>query len=102
MYERSIKLYKEFDNTFTVVVKNQDQKKQFVNETSCMLQISDQDGTLIVEKDGTITDDGSTAATKGHITFTITESDMLKLNQIFYQVDIIYDLKLGRILFIDF
>jgi hypothetical protein len=84
VYERSIKLYKEFDNTFTVVVKNQDQKKQFVNGTSCLLQISDQDGTLIVEKDGTITDDGSTAATKGHITFTITESDMLKLDQIFY------------------
>jgi hypothetical protein len=84
VYERSIKLYKEFDNTFTVVVKNQDQKKQFVNGTSCLLQISDQDGTLILEKDGTVTDDGSTVATKGHITFTITESDMLKLENIFY------------------
>ena len=84
VYERSIKLYKEFDNKFTVVVKNQDQKKQFVDGTSCMLQISDQDGTLILEKDGTVTDDGSTAATKGHITFTITESDMLKLENIFY------------------
>ena len=27
VYERVIKLYKEFDNTFTIVVKNQDQKR---------------------------------------------------------------------------
>ena len=26
VYERPIKLFKEFDNTFTIVVKNQDQK----------------------------------------------------------------------------
>jgi hypothetical protein len=84
VYERSIKLFKEFDNTFTVVVKNQDQKKQFVNGTACTLQISDQNGDLIVEKIGTVLDDGSSTATKGHISFTITESDMLKLDQIFY------------------
>ena len=84
VYERSIKLYKEFDNTFTVVVKNQDQKKQWVNGTSCTLQISDQNGDLIVEKVGSVQDDGSSTATKGHIQFTITESDMLKLDQIFY------------------
>ena len=84
VYERSIKLFKEFDNTFTVVVKNQDQKKQFVNGTSCTLQISDQNGDLIVEKVGTVLDDGSSTTTKGHISFTITESDMLKLDQIFY------------------
>ena len=84
VYERSIKLFKEFDNTFTIVVKNQDQKKQFVNGASCTLQISDQNGDLIVEKIGTVLDDGSSVATKGHISFTITESDMLKLDQIFY------------------
>ena len=32
VYERTIKLYKEFDNKFTVVVKNQDQKKQSLND----------------------------------------------------------------------
>ena len=84
VYERSIKLFKEFDNTFTIVIKNQDQKKQFVNGTSCNLQISDESGTLILEKVGTVADDGSTVSTKGHITFTLTESDMLKLDQIFY------------------
>jgi len=84
VYERSIKLFKEFDNTCTIVVKNQDQKKQFVNGTSCNLQISDETGQLILEKVGTVADDGSTVSTKGHITFTLTESDMLKLDQIFY------------------
>ena len=84
VYERSIKLFKEFDNSFTVVVKNQDQKKQFVNGTSCTLQISDQNGQLVTEKVGTVLDDGSTITTKGHISFTITESDMLKLDQKFY------------------
>ena len=34
VYERPIKLYKEFDNSFTIVVKNQDQKKQFVNDAT--------------------------------------------------------------------
>jgi len=84
VYERSIKLFKEFDNTFTIVVKNQDQKKQSVDGASCTLQISDQNGDLIVDKIGTVLDDGSSVATKGHISFTITESDMLKLDQIFY------------------
>lgn len=84
VYERSIKLFKEFNNTFTIVVKNQDQKKQFVDGTSCTLQISDQHGDLVVEKVGTVLDDGSSLSTKGHISFTITESDMLKLDQIFY------------------
>ena len=47
VYERSIKLYKEFDNVFTIVVKNQDQKKQFVNGTECELQISDKNNDLV-------------------------------------------------------
>ena len=84
VYERPIKLYKEFDNKFTVVVKNQDQKKQFVDGTSCDLQISDENGSLVLTKVGTVLDDGSTTTTKGHIEFTLTESDMLKLDQIFY------------------
>ena len=67
VYERSIKLFKEFDNTFIIVVKNQDQKKQFVNGASCTLQISDQNGDLIVEKIGTVLDDGSTITTKGTV-----------------------------------
>ena len=83
VYERPIKLFKEFDNTFTIVVKNQDQKKQFVNGTSCTLQISDQNGELVTEKVGTVLDDGSSTTTKGHISFVITESDMLKLDQTF-------------------
>ena len=41
VYERSIKLYKEVDNTFTLVIRNQDQKPQFVDGTSTVLQISD-------------------------------------------------------------
>ena len=52
VYERVIKLYKEFDNTFTIVVKNQDQKRQFVNGTECELQISDQNGALVKTKVG--------------------------------------------------
>ena len=84
VYERVIKLYKEFDNTFTIVVKNQDQKRQFVNGTECELQISDQNGALVKTKVGTIVDDGSTLTTKGHISFTINESDMLDLDQVFY------------------
>ena len=45
VYERVIKLYKEFDNTFTITVKNQDQKKQFVAGTECELQISNESGS---------------------------------------------------------
>ena len=79
VYERSIKLYKEFDNVFTIVVKNQDQKKQFVNGTECELQISDERGNLVTTIVGVVQDDGSTVSTKGHIKFTITESNMLNL-----------------------
>ena len=84
VYERPIKIYREFDNVFTIVVKNQDQKKQFVNDASCELQISDEEDQLVLTKVGVVQDDGSSTATKGHIKFTLTESDMLKLDQIFY------------------
>ena len=84
VYERPIKLYKEFNNSFTIVVKNQDQKKQFVNDSSCELQISNEDDQLVITKTGVVQDDGSSTATKGHIKFTLSESDMLKLDQTFY------------------
>ena len=84
VYERTIKLYKEFDNKFTIVVKNQDQKKQFVDGTACELQISDEQGSLVTTVIGTVLDDGSTASTKGHIEFTISESDMLLFDSSYY------------------
>ena len=84
VYERPIKLYREFNNSFTIVVKNQDQKKQFVNDATCELQISDEDNKLVVTVVGVVQDDGSSTATKGHIKFTITESNMLDLDGIFY------------------
>ena len=84
VYERSIKLYKEVDNTFTLVVRNQDQKAQFVDGTTTTLQISDSDNNLKVTKVATILDDGSSTATKGQVKFTISESDMLKLPVGFY------------------
>ena len=84
VYERPIKLYREFDNSFTIVVKNQDQKKQFVNDASCELQISDEDNKLVLTIVGVVQDDGSSTATKGHIKFTITESNMLDLDGTFY------------------
>ena len=79
VYERSIKLYKEIDNTFTLVVRNQDQKAQFVDGSTTVLQISDTDNKLKLTKVGVVVDDGSSTATKGNISFTITESDMLSL-----------------------
>ena len=84
VYERSIKLYKEVDNTFTLVIRNQDQKPQFVDGTSTVLQISDSANKLRLTKLGTISDDGSSTSTKGHIKFTLTESDMLSLETGFY------------------
>lgn len=84
VYERPIKLYREFDNSFTIVVKNQDQKKQFVNDATCELQISDEDNKLVLTVVGSVQDDGSSTATKGHIKFTITESHMIDLDGSFY------------------
>jgi len=79
VYERSIKLYKEVDNTFTLVVRNQDQKAQWVNGTTTVLQVSDTNNRLMLTKVGTVLDDGSSTATKGHIKFTLSESDMISL-----------------------
>ena len=71
VYERPIKLYREFDNSFTIVVKNQDQKKQFVNDASCELQISDEDNKLVVTVAGVVQDDGSST---GALRFTGNDS----------------------------
>jgi len=84
VYERTIKLYKEVDNVFTIVVRNQDQKAQFVDGSTTELLISDVNNSLILTKYGTVVDDGSSTSTKGHIKFTISESDMLKLSKGYY------------------
>lgn len=90
VYERTIKLYSEVDNVFTIVVRNQDQKAQFVDGSTTELLISDIDNKLVLTKIGTVVDDGSSTATKGHIKFTITESDMLLLKQGYYHGAIKY------------
>ena len=64
VYERSIKLYKEVDNTFTLVVRNQDQKAQWVNGTTTVLQVSDTNNRLMLTKVGTVLDDGSSTRPK--------------------------------------
>lgn len=84
VYERTIKLFKEVDNVFTLVVRNQDQKAQFVDGSTTVLQISDTANNLKLTKLGTVIDDGSSTSTKGHIKFTITESDMLSLSKGYY------------------
>lgn len=90
VYERTIKLYKEVDNVFTIVVKNQDQKSQFVNGATAELLISDINNDLILTLYGVVLDDGSSTSTKGQIKFTVTESHMLKLNKGYYHGAIKY------------
>jgi hypothetical protein len=80
MYQRTVKLYKGVDNVIRFTFKNQDQ--HVVNITGWDVTfnlISDDEGSIIVRKPVTVID-----ANVGVVTATITELDLIDLNNEFY------------------
>ena len=92
VYSRQIKVYKGIANTLEFRMLNSDQKPVNVANYTPKFQAFDENKKLIIDKVGTVLDDGS-SATRGLFTIEITESDMLDIKQQYlsYSVHLVDD-----------
>jgi len=89
MYQKDIQVSKGVTNTIKFTVKNQDQKPLDINgETLTVVLVNKETGAVTLEKDCTTLDDGSTTATRGVATLTLTESDTASLVSKFYKFSV--------------
>lgn len=82
VYNRTIKVYKGIDNVLEFRMLNADQKPINTQGYTPRFLAFDENKNLVIEHEGTILDDGS-SATKGLFTVTISEQDLLNLQQQF-------------------
>ena len=80
VYSRQIKMYRGIDNNFQFKLLNADQKPVTLTDTPVIV-IFDESNNKIIDKECTITDDGSTKSKKGTFTVNITENDLLNVKQ---------------------
>jgi hypothetical protein len=89
VYDRRLKLYKGVSNPLTFTFKNEDQKAQDITTKTYEFNLIDSETKQsVVTRNLTILDDGSTLATKGTASVTITEGDLLALDAKFYNYSI--------------
>jgi hypothetical protein len=88
VYSRTLNVYKNIDNTISFRLLNADQKPVPITNGVPYIVIFDENQTKILERECTVTDDGSTTATRGMFQVTITETDMLDIKQQYLQYNI--------------
>jgi hypothetical protein len=89
MYQKDIQVVKGVTNTIKFTVKNQDQKPLDISgETLTFNLVNKETGAVYLQKPCTTVDDGSTVATKGVATLTLTESDTASLVSKFYKFSV--------------
>lgn len=87
VYKRQAIVYKGIDNVLEFRLLNADQKPINTQGYTPKFRAYDQNNSLVIEHDGTVLDDGS-SATKGLFTITITENDLLNLTSEFLKYSI--------------
>lgn len=82
MYKRNIKMYKGIDNTVEFQIKNADQKPIDISTNKeIRLDIIDTDQKQLLTKNATILDDGTTRSKKGAVRVTVTEGELLDIQE---------------------
>ena len=85
VYDRRLRVYKGVSNPITFTFKNEDQKAQFITSKTYEFNLIDTESIKsVLTRNLTILDDGSTVATKGQASVTITDGDLLSLDAKFY------------------
>ena len=87
VYQRHIKVYKGIDNVLQFKVLNHDQKPKEITAYTPKFIVFDQNKVMVIEKDCTVTDDGSTN-TRGNCKVTVTENELLNLDTQFLSYNI--------------
>ncbi len=78
VYQRHIKVYRGIDNVLQFKILNHDQKPVDITTKTPKFVVFDANKLMIIERDATVTDDGSTT-TRGNCKVTITENDLLNV-----------------------
>lgn len=92
MYQRDLKIQKGIKNKVRIQFKNSDQKRIHINQSDVYV-FSLFDATsqrLLLEKQLTILDDGTTLATRGLAELVLSESDTMDLDVSNYQFSVKY------------
>lgn len=87
VYKRQLQVYKGIDNVLEFRLLNADQKPINTQGYTPKFRAFDENKNLVIEHDGTVLDDGSTA-TRGLFTVTVTENDLLQIKQQFLYYNI--------------
>ena len=89
MYDRRLKVFKGVSNPITFTFKNEDQKAQFITSKTYEFNLIDSESNKsVLTRNLTILDDGSTIATKGQASVTISDGDLISLDAKFYNYSI--------------
>lgn len=80
VYSKQLQLYKGIDNVLEFRLLNADQKSVDITSYTPKFVAFDETGQMILEKDCTILDDGSTVA-RGKFSVTVTENELLNVKQ---------------------
>jgi hypothetical protein len=80
VYSRQLQLYKGIDNVLEFRLLNADQKPVDITTYTPKLVAFDETNQMVLEKDCTSLDDGSTV-TRGKFKVTVTENELLNLKQ---------------------
>jgi hypothetical protein len=88
MYQRTLTIQKGLKNTVQIQFKNSDQKPVPVTDMTFVFNAFSNDNRTLLSKRLEIVDDGTTLATRGLATLTISESDTLDLDTTFYKFSI--------------
>ena len=80
VYSKQLQLYKGIDNVLEFKLLNADQKSVDITSYTPKFVAFDETGQMILEKDCTILDDGSTIA-RGKFSVTVSENELLNVKQ---------------------
>ena len=80
VYSKQLQVYKGIDNVLEFRLLNADQKPVDITSYTPKFVAFDETNQMVLEKDATILDDGSTV-TRGKFKVTVTENELLNLKQ---------------------
>ena len=80
VYNKQLQLYKGIDNVLDFRLLNADQKPVLLTSYTPKFVAFDENNQMILEKDATVEDDGSTT-TRGKFKVTVTENELLNVKQ---------------------
>ena len=89
VYNRNLKIYRGVDNRIDIQVRNSDQKASNITGSSLVFNLISKDAKdLVLQKDFNAMDLAS-----GKITVTLTDSDLINLDNGYYQYSIIKEIR---------